>query len=429
MNPNPTRFFSECSAFNDRCTTFLKRDVASMSPGSKHAILLVDTSGSMKDKVDIFLPLVASVLEGSNIDTTKEKIVIPNPQGKTALISTILQAQKSMPENDLTGKEVWVISDGIENIFKGILPIGTDSSGETIFSEPMDYTKYKKEYIPAYIHEKYTPEQNMRHTEVLKLFLENSNAVFLMIGVGDDCSDLLESMQSMKRVFVSHVRERATVPVLRELVQVMRSETRRNAQFKVGIYKVSETRLTCNKVESSQELQQIEQIVGHLAVAGQDKKKFKVNPVRTKETLMVCFDKALNMLPESLKPYELIFKGFLVKILQIMIAQPKEELAIMIVTKKQGGMFDLFLKNESFDGAQIKAFKTTLNSVFSMFKNEKNELGVVTSTPKIEENYMITVEGKSLSVHKDSAKYKCLYPSDILEALAKDGTYCTIPTV
>jgi len=172
-------------------------------PSTAQHVVAVDVSGSIRT-YNLVKPLreaAGCVLVGEHDETGQSlSVSLPEPYGRTAIVGVI----QAYPD----AERLTIITDGEETVFKGDLRIGDETKS-------------------------FDPDSENAAALLAEYAASRSGTKFVLLGIGQGAEKTTKAWLDVPNAFVGHIHENSTIRETRAVVEVVKSNARRNKRVAV----------------------------------------------------------------------------------------------------------------------------------------------------------------------------------------------------
>ena len=388
--------------------------------GARKCVLVVDVSQSMWAHMNELVMLIAGFVKDTNIDKkTAEEFNLPSPSGGTALIGCVQWLVGNGLDRDTT---VMLISDGVDNFFKGCVPIAEGKEpGTVIQSGPLDFAHAERNFENVALQK--------QHNAALVQYMVYTGITFVMLGIGDRVKNMLSSMVNQRNIYVAHIDHKCDVRSVLSVIKTLK-RTAGKKQKQVFLIDNLQNNLPMHDDDSTQEAQQLKDLMGNIKMGGM---VHVVKDLHTVEALEMEIKRVIALIFNTkgllvLQPFEMGVRWHLLLLLGFMCDSPSPA---VIISGKNGKNHIMNYPAGSKDVAP-KLYPLLFNSVCSALAstNDSNRDALLPLVLKKEAGVPVggvnvEYKGKTLTFSATSAQYSCSYSKEVVMKLMNNAEFCS----
>jgi len=340
---------------------------------------------------------VASILEGTNVD---KNFAMPEPDGNTAMVQAIEEIMNDDAGN--TGKTVYLVGDGCENMKVGTLPIGRDSEQNIVHSLELDFTPVCLGEVEA-----------ARHYRALVDYFKFKRITLVMLALGETVKSLLKGLANTSNIYLAHLDYEEDIDNMMKIADLVKKMARRGGTQTTLIEVPAADKILSRKnAVTTQTQQKLKRIIGGITVG--DRLPGTVEDLENEMTTVV--DEYLQTGGmECAKEHRLYVNAHLLFFFSK--CTEKRPVPAVIISGKHKNRLVEFPKGSN-DGQYSKC----LNQLCGKFVNAKVVLENEGCTG--ETGFSINHKGKSRHFGAKCAAYSCKYKLCVVEELAGKQAFC-----
>jgi len=365
--------------------------------GITPSILMVDYSFSMSEHKKALAMAVASILEGTNVD---KNFAVPEPDGNTAMVQAIEEIMSDDGGN--TGKTVYVVGDGCENMKVGTLPIGRDSEQNIVHSLELDFT-------PACLGE----VEAARHYRALVDYFKFKRITLVMLALGETVKSFLKGLANTNNIYLAHLDYDEDIDNMMKIANLVKKMACRGGKQTTLIeVPVADKILSRKNAVTTQTQQKLKRILGGITVG--DKLPGTVEDLENEMTTVV--DEYLKTGGIQCANEHRLYVNAHLLFFFSKCTEKQPVPAVIISGKHKNRLFE-FPKGSN-DGQYSKC----LNQLCGKFVNARVVLEKEGETSEI--GFFINHKGVARHFWAKCAMYSCKYELCVVEELAGNEAFC-----
>ena len=389
-------FIEKIYAFNHTCRLIWSTEEPAPE-GITPSVMLVDYSLSMSRHKRVLAMAVASILEGTNVD---KNFAVPNPDGGTAMVQAIEEVMSDDGGN--TGKTVYLVGDGGENMKVGTLPIARDREQNIVQSLELDFT-------PPCLSE----VETARHYRALVDYFKFKRITLVMLALGETVKSLLKGLANTNDIYLAHLDYEEDIDNMMKIAHLLKKTAcRGRAQTTLIQVPEADKILSRKNAGTLQTQQKLKKILGGITVG--DKLPDTVEDLENEITTVVD-DYLTTGGMECAREHRHYLNAHLLFFFS-KCAEKQAAPAVIISGKHRNRLVE-FPKGSN-DGQYSKC----LNQLCGKFANARAVLEKQGETG--ETGFVIHHNGAPRHFGPKCAMYSCKYELCVVEELAGKEAFC-----